>query len=258
MEERRIRLKTVANCRDLGGMPTRDGRKVRKNLLLRSAELSKASQEDLTILAKEHRLTLVLDLRTSGERKERPDQPGQFENRHLPVLPELTVGMSHEEDAESRAKKAEFPTMEQLYRDMVSDPVCQKNIGRVLHALMNHSFEEGSVLWHCTEGKDRCGFTAALVLSILRVEPALIMEDYLITNEVNEKKAEMVYRQMLAAGEREEFARSVRAAYIAKESYLNAAFDAMEELCGSTENYLRDALGIDESSQERFRSRVIL
>ena len=32
--------------------------------------------------------------------------------------------------------------------------------------IMNHDFSSGAILWHCTEGKDRCGLVTALVLEI--------------------------------------------------------------------------------------------
>ena len=50
---------------------------------------------------------------------------------------------------------------------------------------MEHDFSKGCVLWHCTEGKDRCGLLSAVLLLALGVERSTILEDYLLTNHVN-------------------------------------------------------------------------
>ena len=94
-------------------------------------------------------------------------------------------------------------TWEDLYRMIVATESCRKNLGIAVKTVMEHDFSEGAVLWHCTEGKDRCGLLAAMLLSALGVSREDIMEDYLLTNEVNAPKAEMYYQHMLMAGKSE-------------------------------------------------------
>lgn len=68
-----IDIATLPNLRDLGGWPTRDGRRVRRNLLFRSTDLDGLDADGSAALA---RLSLrtVVDLRTAGERQARPDR----------------------------------------------------------------------------------------------------------------------------------------------------------------------------------------
>ena len=40
------------------------------------------------------------------------------------------------------------------------------------------------LMFHCTAGKDRAGFAAALFLAALGVERETIIEDYMLTNEL--------------------------------------------------------------------------
>ena len=46
-KEQTLNLSTISNARELGGYQTRDGKTVRKGVLLRTAALTDASQEEL-------------------------------------------------------------------------------------------------------------------------------------------------------------------------------------------------------------------
>lgn len=50
--------------------------------------------------------------------------------------------------------------------------------------------KEGSLLFHCKDGKDRTGFMAALILEVLGVKREDIMKDYLMTNIYTKAKAD--------------------------------------------------------------------
>ena len=210
----------IQNRRDLGGIRTKDGHEIRPGLLIRSAHLFQAEETDL------EGISAVIDLRTPGERQEAPDRT--FRSRYLPmpIFDDLLAGISHEAG-----------TSEQLIPDMA-----------VLYGRM--MVECGAVLWHCTEGKDRCGITSALVLEALGVDRTLIMADYLKTNEINLPKAALI-RQKLADTHGAAFADSVYQAYIADERYLEAAWAAMGE------NYIKTALGIPEDALSRFRAEIL-
>ena len=140
--------------------------------------------------------------------------------------------------------------MEEVYRFMVSDEGCRANLGRALCAIMEHVSSGGAALWHCTEGKDRCGMTAALVLEALGVSRDAIMRDYLETNRTSLLRARGVYERLLPL-RGEVFARSVYRAYVADERYLRAAWDAMGE------SFLTDTLHIPPKEIDAFREQVL-
>ncbi len=227
----------IPNMRDLGGIRTRDGRRIRAGLLIRSAQLEQAEEADL------RGISTVIDLRTPGERQEMPDQTHGREYLPLPVFDDLTSGISHEEGADTQL----FPDMAPLYARLATE--CADAFKRILSTIMDHDFAGGAVLWHCTEGKDRCGLTTALVLEALGADRETIMADYLKTNEVNLPKAAAI-REQVAATHGEAFAESIYRAYIADERYLRAAWEAM----GS--DYLAK-LGIPEETLARFRQTVL-
>lgn len=254
---RKIELSGIQNARELGGLITADGRAIRDGTLIRSAELAKATTEDLKKLNAEHRLDLVIDLRTDGETERRPDRRMEgIEYRPLPVITEKLIGLTHEDDADGDTGNVPYPPMDRFYRLVAVNEECRDRLRDVLNVITGHDYSKGSVLWHCTEGKDRCGMVTALVLTMLGVSREDIMEDYLLTNEVNVPKAEELYRYIMADSGDELLAESVKQAYLADRSYLEAAFAAMEEMCGSPYAYVTDRLGISEEQIERFRNQV--
>ena len=204
----------IGNMRDLGGLQAADGRKIKPRMLIRSAHLAQAEEQDT-----EH-ISEVIDLRTPAERQESPDRTYRCEYTPIPVFEEINAGISHEEKAKNRA----IPNMAVLYGMLIDR--YPDAFRKILLRIMEHDYSKGAILWHCTEGKDRCGITAALVLEMLGVDRDTIMEDYLKTNLVNIPKAAGI-RDRLAESHGREFAESVYRAVIADESYLRSAWAAM-------------------------------
>ena len=229
----------IQNMRDLGGLRTADGRKIRPNMLIRSAQLAQAVEEDL-----EH-VAAVIDLRTIKEREEMPDLVYSCRYLPMPVFDEFKPGVSHEEEAKQAPK---LPDMAVLYGILVRSYA--DSFRNILTAIMQHDFSEGAILWHCTEGKDRCGITTAMILELLGVDRDTIMEDYLKTNLVNLPKAAAI-REKLAAERGQEFADSVYQAYIADEKYLRSAWEAIGDVS------LPEKLGISAEAVEAFKNTVL-
>ena len=229
----------IQNKRDLGGLKTRDGKTVRMGMLVRSANLAQAEEDDLDGIA------TIIDLRSNGERNEVPDRTCGREYLALPIFNEINEGISHEEEAEQRAV---IPEMDVLYGMLMRRYT--DSFRRVLMAVMQRDYSNGAVLWHCSEGKDRCGMTTALILEVLGVDRKTILEDYLKTNLVNIPKAEKIREQLLAT-QGEEMANGAYRAYIADEKYIRAAWNEMGD------DYIRDRLGIPEEVIAHFRETVL-
>ena len=228
----------IQNMRDLGGLLTKDGKVIRSGMLVRSANLSHANKRDLD------GISTVIDLRTSGERRESPDKTHHREYLPLPIFDDVRAGISHEEETKDKG----MPEMAKLYRMIVREHA--DSFRKVLLTIMQHDFSEGAILWHCSEGKDRCGLTTAMILEALGVDRDTIMVDYLKTNEVNLPKANRIHDQLVRT-HGEAYAESVYRAYIADEQYLQAAWEAMGE------GYLTDKLEIPEETLSAFRQTVL-
>ena len=259
MNSRKLSFEKIQNARDLGGLKNREGKTIRTGMLLRSANLSETTEADLQSLAEEYHLAKVVDLRTELERNQKPDVvPEMAEYVTNPIFDERVFGISHEKTDREAQEKMQIPALEDLYRMMVTEDMCKENFGRAVRMVMEHDFTAGSVLWHCTEGKDRCGLLAVFLLSALGVEREVILEDYLLTNETNVPKAEMVGMQLLAAGKFQAEIEAIKNIFLAKESYLNAAYEVIEAQYGTMDTFLRDGLQIPQEMILKFREKVLL
>ena len=243
---RNIELSTVSNIRDFDGTVNKEGKVIRKNCLIRSAKLTDASDEDLKYLKENHDLSTIIDLRTFTELEELPDRSAGFEYLHIPIIRDFKDGITHE-----NRDVMKMPDLADTYIDMVCKEEYIEGLKDVLNAIMDHDYSNGSVLWHCSEGKDRCGLISVLVMMILDIDEETIREDYLETNRTNIPKAEKIYERIMKLGNKE-VAESVYKAFIADERYLNAALDKMGD------DYLNRVLKLDKEKIERFRKQVLI
>lgn len=252
---RMISFAGIINARDLGGLTTADGKKIRKGLLLRAANLSQATEADLAKLRRDYRLSSVIDLRTAVERKEKPDCiPEDVELRIHPIFDEATAGITREDKTSSPFS---LPDMVSLYRTMIVAEPCRAALHDVLTAIFTHDFEKGSVLWHCTAGKDRCGIVSSLVLSALGVSREEIMHDYAVNADEFIVQADALYRRALRSGRPEPVAAAARDVFLALPKYMVSAFRAIDDAYGSSESYLTRGLQIPESLLAEFRNKLL-
>ncbi|MBR1781063.1 MAG: tyrosine-protein phosphatase [Oscillospiraceae bacterium] len=166
---RRLPLKGLYNCRDLGGFPTDSGRPTRFGVFLRSEAPCELPREDVDALIR-YGVTGSMDLRSEGERLARPNElQGRAAYYPLSLVHRAAVFGD-----ESQQKK-EFDWGDQ-YREMAEDnarffrealPICLK--------------EPGVLLYHCTTGKDRTGLLTCVLLSIAGVSREDIAADYCVS-----------------------------------------------------------------------------
>ena len=234
----------IANLRDLGGIKTASGKTIKYGCFVRSANLSQAEDKDLAGISE------IIDLRTTRERNEIPDLVHGRSSLAIPIFDEVKRGVSHERETEAKPERKGPPDMGTLYKWMIQDHA--ESFGKALSAIMNHDYSTGAVLWHCTEGKDRCGLTTALLLEILGVDRSVIMEDYLKTNIVNIPKAENL-REKIRAERGDEFAESIYRAFIADPAYLEGAWSSID-----SNPHFFEQLGISEEEIARFRAQVLV
>jgi protein-tyrosine phosphatase len=92
------------------------------------------------------------------------------------------------------------------------------------------------VLFHCTAGKDRTGFAAAVLLRILGVPHDVVVEDYLLTNRyfLASHRWNLILLRLLRGAQ---FAEIVRGFMLARHEYLFAAFETIDSTHGSFDHY---------------------
>lgn len=182
-----IELEGAVNVRDLGGLPTADGRETAGGRLLRSDNLQELSASDVARLVHHIGVTTVVDLRSPAElASEGPaplDAVPGVRHAHHPVIPE--VG-----SATDAAAEALLIRKDQDRSRFPGDPVCGHYLGyledrpdQVVGALQSIARDQGAALVHCAAGKDRTGVVVALALTAAGVRPAAVIADYAATGE---------------------------------------------------------------------------
>jgi len=185
-----IELEGAVNVRDLGGLPTEDGRRTAEAQLLRADNLQELSPSDVATLVRDIGVTTVVDLRSSNELKSEGPAPldavAGVRHAHHPVLPEL--GSNTDVIAEALLTKADHDKLR--YPD---DPVCGHYLGyledrpdQIVAALRSIAHSEGAALVHCAAGKDRTGVVVALALTVAGVRPEDVVEDYAASGDRTE------------------------------------------------------------------------
>lgn len=255
----------VPNLRDLGGMKGADGKHIRKGLLIRSEQLFNASEKDVALL-ESLPLRKIFDFRNSKEAGEKPDPAVRgCMNLNLSIIDDSTLvswekNRSDHSQEEMKAAQndpeAGARGMCEVYRNFVRMPYSRAQYTRFLQEIL--STENGAVLWHCTLGKDRCGWGSVLVQAVLGVDREDILADYLYTNVClkDEIAGMMATLQKLTA--KTNMSNAGTALVEAREEYLMAAFDEVEKQYGSMDAFLEKGLGVDASMLERFRSRYLV
>ncbi|MBO5999399.1 MAG: tyrosine-protein phosphatase [Lachnospiraceae bacterium] len=252
---RRILFEGIVNCRDLGGIKNTEGAVVREGLLLRSANLARATKKDIKELSEEIRLSKIIDLRNSQEQYELLDQeiPGA-EHVDCPIFEDLAPGITHEDN---RPPFEKYPPMTVMYAEFVKNPLAAKNMAKAARMVMTHDFRKGPVLWHCFGGKDRCGMVAALTLDVLGVSYEDILADYMMTNVTAAVSAAAEVEKVTARGGSQKEIDFVYQANIASEDYLNNAFKALDENYGNGENFIKALTGAPDEEFDRFRETAL-
>lgn len=224
-DNRSLGLQGVLNARDAGGYRTTDGRDVRTGLVFRSGDLSKATDADLANLTGRD-LKVVDDLRTSFERGMSPDRvPAGAQENYDDIIGQ----------APPQVLASTLSAGSDLYRAFITAPGANDGFANVLRDI---AYTDGSVLFHCTAGKDRTGWTSAVLLTILGVDRETVKYDYLLSN---------YYR---GASENDALNGVVPSA-------LDAAFDQVNQSYGSFDNYVRDGLKLTDGDIAALKAKLL-
>ena len=246
-----VKLKSVKNVRDLGGKYS-NGPEIKTGLLLRGAKLGSLTKRDETYLKKQYGDLVIIDLRTERERSERPDKTYDFEYRVMPIFDMEKPGVTHAKNNVTEIL-ASLPTMDELYSMMLHNEHLE-NLRNVVRFIMT---SEKPVYFHCTEGKDRTGMVGAILLLSLGVSREEVINDYLITNQTNEKRARNIARLIYLYKRDKEVAKKIHDLFIAKLEYLQVLFDVIDNEYGTLDKFFAEGIKIKDLLPD-FRKKMLL
>lgn len=214
------------NVRDLGGYEAADGKTVKWRTVLRSGDLNHLTDADLEYFASIP-LVSYIDFRDSTEIANAPDRrPATLKNDfQLSIAAGSVVEMK--DIREGNTDNLLTMGNEMFVRDF------QSQFREFFHILQDPA--NTPLLFHCSAGKDRTGFAAAMFLSALGVDRETIIEDYLMSAElVREKYAEDVAKYP-----------TLGPLLTVHRRYIEGAFYVIDTEYGGVENYLTNQLGVD-------------
>jgi protein-tyrosine phosphatase len=264
--ERAVGLEGQPNFRDIGGLETSDGRKVRSGLVYRSGELPRLSEADIAKL-RELGVKTVVNFLTPEEIEYRGEDrlPEGVRTISIPITGEIS-GVPDAAAAIIEARKTgdfrKFPRAfnPQIHKDLV-DGVADDQYTQLFEILADES--NYPIVYHCSHGVHRTGTATALLLSALGVPWDTVREDYLLSNKTRQSEVNPRIEQLegLAAklsmsdDERQENSEAIRSFYVLQPDYIDASLHGAREKYGSLDRYLEVGLGVsalDRSVLQKF------
>lgn len=256
--ERLLSIDGTRNTRDLGGYETSDGRTVKWGMIYRSdnlGHLTKTGQAEISAL----NLVAITDLRSSPEREQEPDKiPVTIPLITYSVLPindqPVDIKKLSREIAKGEIDEAEI--MELLdHRRFITNPAHRKSWGDWVRGLA----EDGATphLFHCTSGKDRAGFGAAITLLTLGVPKETVMDDFLLSNMVYADYIDENTKKIKRFVKDEKAIATIRKVMGVSEETMVATFAEMETQYGSVDGFIKDGLGIDDETRARLQAKFL-
>ena len=224
--------------------------KLKKGLLFRGESLYKLPAKYQKLLIDEYHIKVIVDLRTRQERESEPDYglPG-VKNIHIPLINMEEMGASStEEGKENAAATQQLPDMFKYYRLFVKE-IRKEAWTKIFNVLLE---EDGAIMFHCTQGKDRTGITAALILTLLGAGKEEIYQDYLLTNSyLHIAFKYKVYSLKFKSEMRKKF----MALFTADKTLLDTSFMEINNLYGSIDNFYKEVCSLDESKIQRLKEK---
>jgi protein-tyrosine phosphatase len=228
------------NVRDLGGLESADGRRVRRGALVRSDQLCRLSDGGRAALVA-HGVRTVIDLRNPAEAEKDPDPIWHEHGVDYLLIPQQSEQLWRDLEPVARTRSE---------RDSAVIDRRAEQIAAMARAVA--SAVPGGVLIHCLAGKDRTGIAVAMLLSLVGVSEAVIAEDYSLT--VPNLAAELA-AALAAAADDEARARLVRS-YDASVETMLATLAHLRMRHGGAKAYLTRS-GLSDIDIERIRARLL-
>lgn len=246
LADRLIRLQGTVNFRDAGGYRTRDGQWVKMGEVYRSDSLEKLTDADLAKL-KRLGVRTVFDLRMESERTAAPDRVPAGATH---VVADVLAGSGTFTSMPKSPAEAEAMMVEGN-RFMVSGDTARTAYTAVYDGIADD--DRRGVLFHCTAGKDRTGWSNAALLTALGVPEETVMADYLASNTYRAAANEAILSHLPA-----QQAAVYKPLLDVRPAYLNASFAEVEEEYGSFRAYLRKGLGLDQQELKELKKDLLV
>jgi protein-tyrosine phosphatase len=266
----RVLFDNIANARDLGGMTGAGGRPIRPHRLLRTAHLHDASDADVERLRKEYNLCRIFDFRSMGEFQAFPDREIEGVQHHL--LP--TIDMRAEQQTGKPIPDEAFLELDRHIVNYSFYPEVQMMAANMYPSLIRSEFsqlqyaaflrliieapEDGGIIWHCAQGKDRTGWGAAFLMFALGVEREAIIADFEESNVAYRPIVDKLNADVDAAGGGEPEKAVIQAFMGVSTPNFISTLDLIDREFGGMNNYLHEILCLTHEDIALLRKRFLV
>ena len=204
----------ISNFRDAA--TSSGGTLIKPGILYRSANLNTATSDDIAKLSTLLKGGTIFDLRKSSDKKYKKDpSPTGVKNVHIQITGEASAA-----------------GYKKTFVNSASD---RKKFGETIAAIAK---AEGPVLIHCKSGKDRTGWTVAMITYILGDGKynasdlnAIVMKEYMLSKSEAENR-------------------------IVEESWLNAGLTEARTKYGSIMKYIKDGLKVSDTTIAALKKKL--
>ncbi len=251
-EYRLLPMDGAFNTRELGGYKTTDGKSVKWGMLFRSDKLSDLSENDQLYL-QSLGIKRIVDFRSEGEKTEDPNIiPEGINYIETPINVDGAMRSKIEAVLKGETKKEIKSFLVDANKEFVTNytSVYEDFLRGLIH-------EDGPTLFHCTAGKDRAGFAAAITLIALGVSKEDVIEDYMKTNIFTKDKIDEMIDKIKLMSLYQADAEILRPLIGVERIYIETAFKTAEEKYGSLENFIREGLNISDEEIQILRNKFV-
>jgi protein tyrosine/serine phosphatase len=235
------------NVRDLGGLPTEDGRRTRLGVVVRSDNVRTLTDEGWRALA-EHGVERIVDLRFPEELEDDQPRDVDIDVVHVSVLGD---GFDPDYVKELDAHLAQVDDVADHYAWSYVDFLerYRERFGVVFAAIAD---TDGTVVVHCVAGKDRTGLVSAVLLRLVGVDHETIGADYARTAENLRPR----WQVWLSEARDEEERAKLEKLQQTPAAAMTRVVSEIERRYGDVASYLR-AAGLTDGQLDRLRERLV-
>ena len=259
----------IDNARDLGGMEGAGGRTILPHRLLRTAHLHDASDDDVARLKNEYNLCRIFDFRSLNEFQAVPDREIEGVQHHL--LP--TIDMRAEQETGKPIPEEAFFELDRHIVNYSFYPEVQMMAANMYPSLIRSEFsqlqyaaflrliieapEDGGILWHCAQGKDRTGWGAAFLMFALGVDREAVIADFEESNIAYRPIVNKLNNDVLARGGGEAEMAVIQAFMGVSTANFITTLELIDREFGGMTEYLHNILLLTHDDIQILRNRFL-
>jgi protein-tyrosine phosphatase len=210
----RFKFKYNVNVRDIGGIPISFDNYTKFHQFIRAEVPLQLTNEEIKFLS-EYGVKVIVDLRNEYEVNKKPNQLAKHKDFKYYNLPILQFDNS---------KDSKQSTLRELYFEFLEYGPAIKRFYEIIY-----ENKDSAILFHCSFGKDRTGFFAAQLLSLVNVDRLDILADY----DASGIFVQPLVDQLLATNQNVNHKN-----YLTYKDYLNDLLDHIDKIYGSMQGFL--------------------